>query len=82
LKEVKLALVIFKAESSALPETLEELAVPTANYPRGFLDVLPFDGWGRAFFYASDKESGSYRLWSAGPDGVNNDGRGDDVVSS
>jgi hypothetical protein len=82
LKEVKLALVIFKAENAVLPETLEELAVPTANYPKAFLEVLPFDGWGRAFFYASDKESGSYRLWSAGPDGVNNGGRGDDVVSS
>ena len=82
LKEVKLALVIFKAENSALPETLEELSVPTASYPKGFLEALPFDGWGRAFFYSSDKEAGSYRLWSAGADGVNNGGRGDDVVSS
>mgnify|MGYP002633133738 CR=1 FL=1 len=82
LKEVKLALVMFKAENSALPETLEELAVPTANYPRAFIEVLPFDGWGRAFFYSADKETGSYRLWSAGPDGVNNGGKGDDVVSS
>jgi general secretion pathway protein G len=82
LKEVKLALVIFKADSSAFPDTLEELVVPTANYPKAFLDVLPFDGWGRAFFYAFDKEEGSYRLWSAGADGVNNGGSGDDIVSS
>ena len=80
LKEVKLALVIFKVDRSAFPDTLEELVVPTASYPQAFLDALPFDGWGRAFFYAFNKEDGSYQLWSSGADGVNNSGSGDDVV--
>ena len=82
LKEVKLALVIFKVDRSAFPDTLEELVVPTASYPKAFLGALPFDGWGRAFFYAFNKEDGSYQLWSAGADGVNNSGSGDDVVSN
>ena len=82
MKGVKVGLAIYKAENSKLPETLEELVIPTQGYPKGLLERLPIDGWGRAFFYAGDVEAGSYRLWSAGADGVNNGGKGDDVPSS
>ena len=84
LQQVKLGLVIYKSEKGGFPGTLTDLLTPTQAYPRGFLrsNSLPLDGWGNPFQYATQTESAGYRLWSSGPDGVNNDGAGDDVLSS
>jgi hypothetical protein len=59
------------------------LGKPTANYPDGFLgkEGLPKDGWGRAFQYTVLENGARYRLWSTGPDGVDQQGAGDDLVS-
>ena len=83
LQEVKLGLVIYKSEGVGFPRTLEELLAPTQAYPKGFLntDALPVDGWEGALIYVHNPEDGSYRLWSAGPDGINNEGAGDDLSS-
>ena len=81
LQEVKLGLVIYKSEKGGFPSALESLLVPTQIYPRGFLnsDSLPSDGWGNSLQYVTQTEGAGYRLWSSGPDGVNNGGDGDDV---
>ena len=81
LQEVKLGLVIYKSDKGNFPPALAELLAPTASYPRGFLnsDALPTDGWGNALHYATEAGGTSYRLWSAGPDGISNGGDGDDV---
>ena len=39
-------------------------------------------GGGNRLRYVTQTEDAGYRLWSPGPDGVNNDGDGDDVLSS
>ena len=84
LQEVKLGLVIYKSENAGFPGALSDLLAPTVTYPRGFLnsDTLPADGWGNELQYAVAAGGAGYRLWSAGPDGVNNGGDGDDVPSS
>jgi len=84
LQQVKLGLVIYKSEKGGFPGALTDLLTPTQTYPRGFLrsNSLPLDGWGNPFQYATQTEGAGYRLWSPGPDGVNNDGAGDDVLSS
>ena len=67
-------------ELKRYPSTLAELAQPTPNHPRGFLDgaELPKDGWGRALEYALGEDG--YTLWSLGPDGVDQGGAGDDIL--
>jgi hypothetical protein len=81
LRELKLAIVLFKSEHQRYPETLAQLIEPSPNFPRGFLEegVVPGDGWGNEPLYACDPEAGTYRLWSAGPDGLDASGGGDDV---
>ena len=81
LQQVKLGLVIYKSDKGSFPGNLGELLTPTPTYPKGFLntDSLPSDGWGNALHYAAGEGGGGYRLWSAGPDGINNGGEGDDV---
>ena len=81
LQQVKLGLVIYKSEKSRFPGPLEELLAPTQPFPRGFLnsDSLPSDGWGNSLQYVTQTEGAGYRLWSSGPDGIDDGGEGDDV---
>jgi hypothetical protein len=74
-------LAVYRVETGTYPASLDTLLLPTQNYPKGFVgtNALPKDGWGRAFKYAQKEAGNSYRIWSAGPDGVDQDGKGDDV---
>jgi len=83
LQEVKIGLVVYKGDKGGFPGALSDLLVPTSTYPRGFLnsDDLPTDGWGNPLRYSIQAEGGGYRLWSSGPDGVDNGGDGDDLSS-
>lgn len=82
LREIKLGLVLFKNEHDRHPEALSQLLEPSPNFPRGFLggSEVPDDGWGRDVFYVRDEQAGTFRLWSAGPDGMDDSGADDDVV--
>ncbi|MHC4263899.1 MAG: type II secretion system protein GspG [Planctomycetota bacterium] len=83
LTELRIALQIYFYESpSTFPDSLEALAEPTTNFPRGCLDgdSIPTDGWGQAFLYAAADDGSGYTLWSVGPDGVDQKGGGDDVA--
>lgn len=82
LLELKLAIVMFQGEHGRHPESLGLLLEPSPNFPRGFLESegLPKDGWDRAIQYLRDAEAGTFRLWSIGPDGVDQSGSGDDVT--
>jgi hypothetical protein len=44
---------------------------------------MPKDAWKREFFYTypGQHNEGSYDLWSAGPNGVDDQGENDDVVN-
>ena len=80
LRTVKSGIAIYKIENEALPDTLNVLVVPSADYPKGYLGMeeLPRDGWGNDLRYL--KEKSGYRLWSVGPNGRDESGDGDDVV--
>jgi hypothetical protein len=82
LAAVSTRIAVFKLDQGRLPESLEELAKPTANYPRGFLEGLGSlqDAWGAPLLFARASDGASYRLWSAGPDGIDGDGQGDDLA--
>jgi hypothetical protein len=81
LREIKIAIVLFKSEHGRYPKELSELLKPTETFPEGFLEggaVTP-DGWGTAFHYSLSDDGTSFRIWSSGPDRVNQGGDGDDV---
>jgi len=83
LMDVKLALVVYHGDQGRYPATLDALLLPTASFPQGFLggEALPADGWGRALRYRPGADGGDFALWSKGPDGVDQDGAGDDLVA-
>jgi Type II secretion system (T2SS), protein G len=80
LKLLSSNVVLYRLEKDALPSTLDDLLSPLPNYPSGLLDgqSLPVDPWGQKYMYAVSGTD--YRIWSAGPDGVDNDGSGDDIL--
>ncbi len=74
-------LVIYKVETGSYPVSLEILLKPTPDYPHGFLPdrtALPKDPWGRPYKY--QRTSSGYRLWSVGPNGKDEGGKGDDIL--
>ena len=80
LREIRTGLTVHKIDQGAFPDALARLIEPSTNYPNGYLDgetTLPPDAWGLAFRY--EVQGASYRLWSLGLDGVDQDGAGDDV---
>ena len=81
LKDLKSAIAIFEIDRGEVPDGLLGLVETNERYPKGYLSEpeLPRDGWGRTFLY---KKLGpkSYRLWSFGANGKNENGEGDDVL--
>ncbi len=74
-------LVIYKVETGFFPESLDILLKPTQDYPHGFLPdrtSLPKDPWGRPYKYK--RTATGYRLWSVGPNGKDEGGKGDDIL--
>ena len=74
-------LAVYKLEAGRYPAELATLSQPTENYPRGFLDgrELPLDAWENPFSYSVEADGTGYRVWSRGPDGVDQSGGGDDL---
>jgi hypothetical protein len=74
-------LEVYRIESGSYPRALSVLSQPTKSYPKGFLDGggMPNDGWGRELRYEAAPDGKSFRLWSAGPDGRDESGAGDDL---
>jgi hypothetical protein len=79
--ELEVAIAVYCFDQSKPPAALADLEHATPAFPTGFLDggKLPTDGWDRAFRY--ERTGDKYRLWSLGPDGVDQKGAGDDVLS-
>ena len=74
-------IVIYKVETGFYPESLDILLKPTKDYPHGFLTdrtALPKDPWGRPYKYK--RTATGYRLWSVGPNGKDEGGKGDDIL--
>lgn len=74
---------IYKIEFDRYPERLEDLLTTNDNWPNGFINAkeLPADPWGNPYKYKKISEGGkNYRIWSCGPNGVDEGGGGDDIV--
>ncbi len=83
LRSLSARIAVFRIDQARLPSSLAELAQPTTNYPRGFLEGLEVerDPWGAAFRFELAADGGSFRLWSTGPDGIDAAGQGDDLLA-
>jgi len=82
LREIKVGIVLYKSDQGRYPVALVRLVEPTAKYTEGFLGgpAVPKDGWENEINYHVSQDGASFRIWSSGPDGVNQDGEGDDVL--
>jgi len=83
LSLLEVGLLVYSIENGDYPTDLHSLLAPTPAYPGGFLGSvsLPLDDWGRAFHFER-LSTDSYRLYSLGPDGLDQGGEGDDVASN
>ncbi|MFT7669838.1 MAG: hypothetical protein ACI8X5_002545 [Planctomycetota bacterium] len=81
IASLNLAVIVYKHEVGTYPRSLALLLDPTENFPSGTLEAkeLPVDGWSQSFFYSFDEQAGGYRIWSPGPNGVDEKGGGDDL---
>ncbi len=81
LSSVKVGLVVYKSDLGHYPAALSDLTKPSTNFPEGYLagPDVPKDGWGRALHYELSEDGSSFRIWSSGPNGVDDAGGEDDV---
>ena len=81
LQKVRMAIAVYRTEFGSPPSSLEDLVQPTDTYPGGFLEEgqVPHDGWGAALHFERDVDAATYRVWSSGPNGIDEGGSGDDI---
>ena len=85
LLDLRSGLTVYKIESGKYPDSLGELLKTNPNYPDGYLPgrrALPHDPWDHPYVYEVDAEKKSYKLRSLGPDGKDDEGKGDDIVGN
>lgn len=85
------ALKTFKYDHGRYPTRAEGLAIltqpqPTSRlgYESGYAKAIPVDSWGRPYVYVppSARYGGPPRVYSLGPDGIDQEARGDDIVGN
>ncbi len=81
LLAIRSGIAVYRADAGRIPDQLALLTKPTTNFPDAFLNgkPLPQDGWKREFIYKPEADGKKYALYSAGPDGKDDNGAGDDV---
>lgn len=87
LRELKASITVYKISSGSYPELLADLIVPLGSdfpqgaYPHG---ELPSDPWGNGYSFAMEMHPKKKRLmpklWSFGPNGLDEAGAGDDIL--
>ncbi len=81
LNDLSAAITVYTVENGEPPLNLHALVQSTDAYPEGILSgKLPTDPWGNSYQYL--KRDSGYQLWSFGPNGTNDSGKGDDLVVS
>ena len=72
---------VYHNDNDHFPAELSDLVRPTDSRPRGYLPegAVPVDPWGRDFRYMADSKGASFQLWSVGADGIDEEGKGDDI---
>lgn len=87
LRELKASLTIYKISTGGYPGSLPELLTPLDDFPEGAYTggALPLDPWGHAYNFAMEANPAKGgrvmpKLWSAGANGIDEGGAGDDVL--
>ena len=89
IRQIETALVSFMTDTGRLPTTAEGLQALVTNpgvenfSPKGYLESVPVDPWGRPYIYLSPSVHGSeYDLETYGKDGEDGGtGDGEDIES-
>jgi general secretion pathway protein G len=87
ISNLKLALQTFETDNDRFPTTEEGLAAlvdkPAAELPgwkHAYVEKVPTDPWGHPYIYRSPgANNADFDLYSAGPNGQDENGAGDDV---
>lgn len=90
IASLETALTSYRADHMAFPSTTQglaalkaapsDLAQPERYRPGGYVSRLPKDPWGHDYLYAAPGRSGTFDVWSMGPDGKSGPGAdGDDI---
>lgn len=90
LRELKASMTVYKIGTGDYPATLEDLVRPLDDFPDGAYtasDTVPMDPWGHAYRFSmepSPSRGGRImpKLWSVGPNGIDEAGEGDDVLEA
>lgn len=86
LRELKASVTVFKISEAGYPTSLEDLLRPLGDFPNGAYQhaSLPVDPWGNSYMFAMEthpkKNKLLPKLWSAGPNGIDESGDGDDIL--
>lgn len=83
MRSIKTGIAVYRSQMGKVPATLAMLLESTDAFPNGFLDPrsIPKDGWQGDLRYMPDPDAKKYKLWSCGPDGIDQQGAGDDVLA-
>ena len=87
MQALETAILSYQMDLDQLPRNLEDLindpGVSGWAGPYTHRGRMPKDAWGREFRYDPEgrHNPGSFDLWSVGPDGVDDQGEGDDIAN-
>lgn len=81
LRQLSAAMTIYKISQGAYPTDLGQLVMPLPDYEDGALGKpeLPRDPWGNGYLFRLNEKKKPF-LWSAGPNGADEGGSGDDIA--
>jgi general secretion pathway protein G len=83
IRTLNTAVKLFRKDHERIPsaaEGLSRLVNPSRLGKVQYLDRLPKDHWGNSYIYRVVDINKRFYIYSAGPDGIDNEGKGDDVV--
>lgn len=84
LDAVLKAAELYSVKSGAYPNTIDQLLTPIQAGQGAEMEKKPLDPWGRDVFYEYPNTKASIdkpAIWSAGKNGQNENGGGDDIAS-
>jgi hypothetical protein len=81
LGQISAGMTVYKISEGKLPDSIDDLVKPLADYPEGCLGRpdAPVDPWGNSYRFRLNEKKKPV-LWSTGPDGVDQQGEGDDIL--
>ena len=81
--DLSASITVYIIANNKPPAELADLTKPATDYPKGYTQgqPLPVDPWGHAYAYSTDGKD-DYKLWSLGPNGIDEKSAGDDIKPS